>query len=79
MRPAPWFHDSGTKAPGGVGLYGNLPQRVSVLLWRHASFCNPGLWLIELHLPQALQAMVWSISHVNAVVDDFGTLVEVAP
>lgn len=81
MRPAPWFHDSGTKAPGGVGLYAKIAALIEVILWRHASFCPPGYWLIQMQAPAELPIPIGLpyVSTALAVVDDFGTLVEVEP
>ena len=59
-----WWRDH----TNGYGLVGYMGSYTGLEYRRHAEFCTAGLWRVAV--------TGWSAAS-NAVVDDFGTLVEV--
>ena len=45
-------------------------------LFRHSSFCKPGMWLANISMALGCIDEGWHL-HADCVVDDFGTLVPI--
>lgn len=58
------------------GLMTSTPAAGSVVTWRHAEFCRPGLHYVFLD-NDPFDAWRTSAEEFHAVVDDFGNLVKV--